>query len=414
MESLSLSQLNNHLSLEVKTAFPETYWVTAETSDVRVNNRHCYLEFIEKNPNTNAIVAKAKGYIWSNIFEMLQPHFEQLAGRRFDSGLKVLVKVSVDIHPVYGYGLTVYDIDPAYTLGDLQSERQKILRRLEEEGVLTLNKDLEIPPLPQRIAVISSSTAAGYEDFMNHLTNNRFGYVFYPKLFPALMQGEQTETSIISALDKIFEYRDLFDVVVIIRGGGSTSDLASFDSYLLATNCAQFPLPVITGIGHERDDTVLDFVANHRAKTPTAVADFLIGCVEETAAGLFDCRSKIIESAQSFLKITGMNLRTLTSRLPLLANTLIENKKSKLEIYRLQMQNLVRRILAAQHSQLKEKESFFRLSSPKYILDKGYSITLKNGKAVKSVKELQEGDAIETILAEGKIAGTVVRLLDSD
>ncbi|MDR2621898.1 MAG: exodeoxyribonuclease VII large subunit [Dysgonamonadaceae bacterium] len=410
MEFLSLSQLNNHLASEVKNAFPETYWVVAETSDVRVNNRRCFLEFIEKNQQTNTIIAKAKGYIWSNVFEMLHPYFEQRTGRRFDSGLKVLVKVSVDVHPIYGYGLTVYDIDPNYTLGDLQSERQKILRRLEEEGVLTLNKELEIPQLPQRIAVISSSTAAGYEDFLNHLTGNRFGYVFYPRLFPALMQGEQTETSIISALDKIFEYKELFDVVVIIRGGGATSDLAWFDSYLLATNCAQFPLPIITGIGHERDDTVLDFVANHRAKTPTAVADFLIARVEETAAGLFDCQSAITESAQAFLKAIAINIRALTSRLPLLVNALIENKKSKLEIYRLQMRNLVSQMLAVQHSQLKEKESFFRLSSPKYILDKGYSITLKDGKAVKSVKELQEGDAIETILAEGRIAGSVVAL----
>ena len=385
MDFISLSQLNNRLASEVKNVFPETCWVVAETSDVRMSNRHCYLEFIEKNPQTNAIIAKAKGYIWSTVFEMLRPYFEQSTGRRFDSGLSVLVKVSVDVHPVYGYGLTVYDIDPAYTLGDLQSQRQKILRRLEEEGVLTLNKELEIPLLPQRIAVISSSTAAGYEDFLNHLTNNRSEYVFYPKLFPALMQGEQTEVSIISALDKIYEYQELFDVVVIIRGGGATSDLASFDSYLLATNCAQFPLPVITGIGHERDETVLDFVANHRAKTPTAVADFLIGCMDATAAELYE----------------------LISRLPLLSHALIENKKSKIEIYRLQIQNLVRQMLTEQHSQIKEKESFFRLSSPKYILAKGYSITLKNKKAVKSAKELQEGDVIETHLAEGRITSAV-------
>ena len=385
MDFLSLSQLNNCLASEVKNAFPETCWVVAETSDVRVSNRHCYLEFIEKNPQTNAIIAKAKGYIWSSVFEMLRPYFEQSTGRRFESGLSVLVKVSIDVHPVYGYGLTVYDIDPTYTLGDLQSQRQKILRRLEEEGVLTLNKELEIPELPQRIAVISSSTAAGYEDFLNHLINNRFGYVFYPKLFPALMQGEQTEASVIMALDKIYKYKELFDVVVIIRGGGATSDLASFDSYLLAANCAQFPLPIITGIGHERDDTVLDFVANHRAKTPTAVADFLINCIDETAAELFDCRSIITEDAQAFLKSAFTNLQVSTSRLPLLARTM----------------------LTIRQSQLKEKESFFRLSSPKYILDKGYSITLKNGKALKSSKELKEGDSIETLLAEGKITSAV-------
>lgn len=412
MDFFTLSQLNNSLASAVKNAFPETYWVMAETADVRVSNRHCYLEFVEKNPLTNAIVAKARGRIWANVYATLLPCFEQATGRRFDSGLRVLVKVSVELHPVYGYGLTVYDIDPAYTLGDLQTQRQAILRRLEEEGVLTLNKELEIPVLPQRIAVISSPTAAGYEDFLNHLAGNRFGYVFYPRLFPALMQGEQTEVSIISALDKIFEYRDLFDVVVIIRGGGATSDLASFDSYLLAANCAQFPLPIITGIGHERDDTVLDFIARHRAKTPTAVADFLIGCVAETAARLSDCQAGITEAAQAFLKTAASNLRTLTSRLPLSVNSLIENKKARLEIIRLQIQHLVRQMLAGQHSLLNEKESFFRLSSPKHILAKGYSITLKNGKSVKSVKELQEGDAVETLLADGKITGTVVWISD--
>lgn len=410
MDFLTLSQLNTSLASAVKNVFPETYWIMAETSDVRVSNRHCYLEFVEKNPLTNAVIAKAGGRIWANVYEMLQPCFEQATGRRFDSGLRVLVKVSVNLHPVYGYGLTVYDIDPAYTLGDLQTQRQAILRRLKEEGILTLNKELEIPVLPQRIAVISSPTAAGYEDFLNHLAGNRFGYVFYPRLFPALMQGEQTEASIISALDKIFEYKDMFDLAVIIRGGGATSDLASFDSYLLAANCAQFPLPVITGIGHERDDTVLDFIACHRAKTPTAVADFLITCVEKTAAKLFDCRSGITEATQVFLKTANLNLHTLTSRLPLSVNSLIENKKSKLEIIRLQIQNLVRHMLTGQHSLLNEKESFFRLSSPEHILAKGYSITLKNGKTVKSVKELQEGDTVETILAEGKITGTVVEL----
>jgi exodeoxyribonuclease VII large subunit len=410
MDFFTLSQLNNSLASVVKDAFPGTYRVMAETSDVRVSNRHCYLEFVEKNPLTNAIIAKARGRIWANVFETLRPRFEQATGRRFASGLRVLVKVAVDLHPVYGYGLTVYDIDPAYTVGDLQTQRQAILRRLEEEGVLTLNKELKIPALPQRIAVISSSTAAGYEDFLNHLAGNRFGYVFYPRLFPALMQGEQTEASIISALNKIFEYRELFDVAVIIRGGGATSDLASFDSYLLAANCAQFPLPIITGIGHERDDTVLDFIANHREKTPTAVADFLIARVEATATQLFDCRDGIIKSTHAFLKTTSVNLHTLASRLPLAVNSLIENRKSKLEIIHLQIQNHVRQMLATRRSLLNEKESFFRLSSPEHILAKGYSITLKNGKAVKSVKDLQEGDAIETLLADGKISGNVVSL----
>jgi exodeoxyribonuclease VII large subunit len=407
MDFLSLSQLNSLVAQEVKNAFPETYWLMAETSDVRTSNRHCYLEFVEKNPHNNSLIAKARGYIWANTFEMLKPYFEQKTGRCFESGLKVLVKVSVEFHPVYGYGLNVCDIDPTYTLGDLQARRQAILQQLAEEGILSMNKELEMPVLPQRIAVISSATAAGYGDFFQHLTGNSSGFVFYTKLFPAIMQGELTESSIISALDKIFEHKDAFDVVVIIRGGGATSDLASFDSYLLAANCAQFPLPVITGIGHERDDTVLDFVSFYRAKTPTAVADFLINAVEETAAALSDCQAEITGGANEILETCDGNLQILISRLPLFVNNLIEGKKNRLENYQQKIQQAVRHLITTQELQLKEKGSYFKLSSPAYILAKGYSITFKNGKAIKSAKELQPGDRIETALAEGKVVSEV-------
>ena len=408
MNFLTLSQLNTQVSKEMKNAFPFTYWVMAETSDVRINNRHCYLELIEKNPTGNSLIAKARAYIWANTFEILKPHFEQMTGRDFISGLKILINVSIDFHPVYGYGLNICDIDPAYTLGDLQAKRQAILRQLEEEGILSLNQELEMPDLPQRIAVISSATAAGYEDFCRHLTDNRQGFVFYPHLFPAVMQGDQTESSIISALNKIFEYRDFFDLVVIIRGGGATSDLSAFDSYLLAANCAQFPLPVITGIGHERDDTVLDFIAFHRAKTPTAVADFLIGQMDETAADLIDCKENIRENAIAILDYSNEKLKILTAHLPLYVRNLLEGKKSTLEILRMKIRNSATQMLLTHESRYKELESFFLLSSPDYILAKGYSITLKNGKAVKSAKELSQGDIVETVLAEGKIESSVM------
>jgi exodeoxyribonuclease VII large subunit len=411
MDFLTLSQLNARVNLEMKNAFPETYWVMAETSDVRVSNRHCYLELIEKNPSGNNLIAKARGYIWANTFELLKIYFEQTTGRNFTSGLKVLVNVSIDFHPVYGYGLNICDIDPTYTLGDLQVRRQAILRQLEEEGILTLNKELEMPYLPQRIAVISSATAAGYEDFCRHLTDNRQGFVFYPHLFPAVMQGEQTESSIISALDKIFEYKDLFDMVIIIRGGGASSDLSAFDSYDLAANCAQFPLPVITGIGHERDDTVLDFIAFHRAKTPTAVADFLIEQMEETSSTLFDCTENIRKNTLAVLDSSYEKLKTLTAHLPLYTHHLLEGRQSSLEMLRLKIRNNASHLIINQESLLKEKDSFFRLSSPGYILAKGYSITLKNGKAVKSAKELSQGDVLETILAEGKVESAVSKLV---
>ena len=239
---LSLLELNNLVRGAVSEAFPGTCWVRAEMSDVRTNasSGHCYLEFIEKNPITGQLVARARGSIWAKTFRMLKPYFEMETGQMFASGLKVLVKVSVEFHELYGYSLTVLDIDPAYTLGDMLRKRMEIIRQLKEEGVFTLNKELPFPVLPKRIAVITSPTAAGYEDFLNQLANNKAGYPFYPKLFPALMQGERTEESVIAALDRIYHHIDCFDVVVIIRGGGSTSDLNSFDSYLLAANCAQF------------------------------------------------------------------------------------------------------------------------------------------------------------------------------
>ena len=286
-QPLSLFELNALVRKSVKLCLPDEYWVQAELSDVRTNySGHCYLEFVQKDPRGNALVAKARGMIWSNIYGMLKPYFERETGQTFTSGIKVLVKVTVDFHELYGYSLTVVDIDPAYTLGDMARRRKEIIRCLEEEGVLTLNKELEMPLLPQRVAVISSATAAGYGDFCNQLLNNSDGLVFYPHLFAAVMQGDKVEASVIAALNAIYKEVDRWDVVVIIRGGGATSDLSGFDTYDLAANCAQFPLPIITGIGHERDDTVIDMVSHTRVKTPTAAAEFLINRMRETASDL--------------------------------------------------------------------------------------------------------------------------------
>jgi len=409
VNALSLSQLNRLVSEVVKENFPETYWLIAETSDVRVNhsNGHCYLEFIEKNESTGAVIAKARGYMWNNIFRMIKPYFEETTKQSFTSGLKILVRASIDFHELYGYGLTVYDIDPTYTLGDLQRKRQEIINRLEEEGILTMNKELVFPSIPQRIAIISSPTAAGYEDFSEHLNNNKYGFVFYPKLFPALMQGEQTESSVIKALDKIYQHQEAFDAVAIIRGGGATSDLSSFDSYLLAANCAQFPLPIITGIGHERDDTVLDIVAYHRAKTPTAVADFLIEKTEETYNELMDLEDSIISGTTQILNQANQNLQNLSMRIPNAALSLLEKQSAGLELYKVRLQHAVKNRLNEAESQLKEKEAFIKLSSPEYILNKGYSITLKNGKAVKNATDLKRGDRISTKLSIGEIQSVV-------
>ena len=404
---IKLSQLNAMVREKLKASFPSTYWLMAETSDVRVSNRHCYLEFIEKNDASNTIVAKARGYIWANTFELLKPHFEQATGQAFVSGIKVLVKVSIEFHPVYGYGLNVWDINPAYTLGDLQQKRQAILKQLEVDGVLHLNKELRLSELPQRIAVISSSTAAGYEDFCKQLAGNPYGFVFYPRLFSAVMQGDQTEKTIIAALDKIYEHRDAFDAVIIIRGGGATSDLASFDSYLLAANCAQFPLPIITGIGHERDETVLDYVAYHREKTPTAVAEYFIGISRQFSERVTSCRNAITNAAIQLLERAQSRLNRQRTYFPLVAGNLIEQKKQDVNILCLQLKNGCRHLLSFQENKLKEKESYMKLSSPEYILKKGYSITLKDGKVVKSASQLTKGDDIETILKEGRVKSSV-------
>lgn len=428
---LSLLELNNLVRGAVSEAFPGTCWVRAEMSDVRTNasSGHCYLEFIEKNSITGQLVARARGSIWAKTFRMLKPYFEMETGQMFASGLKVLVKVSVEFHELYGYSLTVLDIDPAYTLGDMLRKRMEIIRQLKEEGVFTLNKELPFPVLPKRIAVITSPTAAGYEDFLNQLANNKAGYPFYPKLFPALMQGERTEESVIAALDRIYHHIDCFDVVVIIRGGGSTSDLNSFDSYLLAANCAQFPLPVITGIGHERDDTILDMVAHTRMKTPTAVAEFLIGRMDAAAEELEDLQQEVSELAstillkqKNFLQLLGARLPVIVTnrierncsflqmagnKLPASASAMLLRRRSTLESLQMQLQNRAALRLAEGTRFIQLTEQFIKMASPDYVLKRGYSLSLKDGKIIKHATDLNPGDELVTRFADGDVKSIV-------
>lgn len=431
-QELSLLELNNRVKGAVLNAFTETCWVRAEMSDVRTNasSGHCYLEFIEKNAITGQLVAKARGSIWAKTFRMLKPFFEMETGQMFASGLKVLVKVSVEFHELYGYSLTVLDIDPAYTLGDMIRKRLEIIRQLKEEGVFALNKELPFPTLPKRIAVITSPTAAGYEDFLNQLANNKAGYPFYTKLFPALMQGERTEESVIAALDLIYRYVDCFDVVVIIRGGGATSDLNSFDSYLLAANCAQFPLPIITGIGHERDDTILDMVAHTRMKTPTAVAEFLIGQMDKAAGEVEELQQDVCLLVTDILSRQKNFLQSLGNRLPVLAINRIERNRSqlqrigmqlptdahsflnqwasKLETMQVRLANRVETSLAERTRFLQLTEQFIKMASPDYVLKRGYSLTLKNGKIVKHAAGLVADDELVICFADGEVHSIVM------
>ena len=430
-QALSLVELNQRIRMTLEQAFPDTYWVRAEMSDVRENGAsgHCYLEFIEKDPRSGQLLAKVRGAIWAKTFRLLKPYFEMETGQRFVSGLKVLVRVTVDFHELYGLSLTVVDIDPAYTLGDMARKRLEIIRQLQEEGVFELNKELPLPLLPRRIALISSPTAAGYEDFVNQLTHNRAGYPFYVKLFPALMQGERTEESVIAALDRIYAHQELFDVVALLRGGGATSDLNSFDSYLLAANCAQFPLPILTGIGHERDDTVVDLVAHTRLKTPTAVAEFLIARMDQAAQTVEELQQTMTQSASvrllqekqrlhsyatRFPALVGQRmernrtlLHQLSAKLPTMAQGFVERKRAMVDRLVMQLRNATTTHLAEKQRFLQLQEQFVRMASPDYILRRGYSLTLREGKIIKRAEELHVGEELTTRFMDGEVKSII-------
>lgn len=428
--AISLYELNTLIKGVLSDSLSDMFWIRAETSDVRVNqNGHCYLEFIEKDNNGRTLIAKARAMIWSNTFFMLKAYFESTTKQPFTSGLKVLVRVSVEFHELYGFSLTVHDIDPSYTLGDQALIRATIIKQLEEDGVLDLNKELDLPVPANRIAIISSPTAAGYEDFLDQLNNNSYGFVFYTKLFPAIMQGERSEESIIYALEKIYAYLEYFDAVVIIRGGGATSDLSCFDSYLLAASCAQFPLPIITGIGHERDDTVLDIVAHTRAKTPTAVAEFLINSITETAMQLDGLAQEIVAYVQQRLQDEIVRLsvfetkntfvlkgwqkeqeNALSSTKALLSKEMqriIKENANKFVQIGDVLKKTVQQAYKDQSGRLDMYEKHLQLSSPENILKKGYTLTMINGKVIKHKDAIRSGDKITTRFSDGKIDSIV-------
>lgn len=409
--SLTLSELNRQVKDAIRDRLPEAYWMRAETSDVRHNrNGHCYLEFIEKDAVTQSIIAKARGVIWSNVFTILSTYFENETGQPFTSGINVLVRVSVEFHELYGYSLTVVDIDPSFTVGEIVRNRQLILRQLEEEGVLTLNRELALPELANRIAVISSPTAAGYEDFCDQLRNNPGGVVFYTKLFPAIMQGDRSEASIIAALEKVFQYRPLFDAVAIIRGGGASSDLSCFDSYLLATNVAQFPLPVVSGIGHERDVTVLDIVAHTRAKTPTAVAEFFIAYLSKTVVQLVDLEERVISGSESRLIKEKSDLFVLSKELVHQSSLMIHKQDAIVQQLSDRVKYDVRHLLQHQLHVIENRAQFVQMISPANILKRGYTLTLKNGKIITSLLDLSVEDVVETRFRDGSSTSVITKI----
>ena len=431
-ENITLYELNNMLSIVVGNAFQKQYKVAAEISELRVNSSgHCYMELVEKDEQGNT-VAKARANIWASTFRKLQPFFEYSTGISLKAGIKILVTVKVGFDPLYHYSLTVWDIDPAYTVGDMAMRRTQILNRLAEEGVIDDNKSLSLSATPQRIAIISSATAAGYGDFCDQLKKNSKGFVFYPVLFKALMQGEQSAQSIIDALNRVYENTHLFDCVVIIRGGGATSELNCFDDYNLALNITQFPLPVIVGIGHERDITVLDYVAFKSIKTPTAVAEFLISQIAASDDYLNELSGEIADRIKDILGNEKLTLSTIESRLPSLVINKIERERNSLSQLQsrllMNIQNCVgkeRIRLATTYTSLKEKfdrtiereknrivniENNIELLSPDKILKRGYSISVKDGFPVKSITELKEGDKIKVVFADGEAETEVKNL----
>ena len=409
MEAITLLELNGRVKSTLQFEMPDAYWVQAEISSISPSGQgHCYLELVQKDATGRNFLAKAKANIWRGTWLKLKPYFEAQTGETLKVGMKVLLQVTVTFHEVYGYSLVVQDIDPTYTMGDMARRRKEILEQLEKDGVIGLNRELEIPALPQRIAVISSATAAGWGDFRDQLAKNIYGFRFYVKLFPAAMQGDDVERSVISALNAVAQRRDDFDVVIIIRGGGAVSELSCFDSYNLAFNIANFPLPVITGIGHERDDTVADVVAHTKVKTPTAAAEFIINRVFDTASELENLTRRMSDAISEKMNAEKVRIERMSQKLPSLFAVLKTRQEQVLETVWIRAVNGVRNMLTAQTHKLEIVDKTLAAADPSVILKRGYSLTRLNGRAVKCASDLKKGDRLTTVFADGSVESEII------
>ena len=434
---LTLWELNRLVREAIEDEMPSEYWVEAELSECRESRGHCYMELIQKDERTATPVAKASAKCWASKWLVIRPYFERTTGQRLSAGMKVLLRVYPQFHEAFGFSWIVTDIDPTYTLGDMARKRQEIIRQLKEEGVFDLQKELRLPLFCQDIAVISSATAAGYGDFCKQLTENPYGFQFRIQLFPAVMQGEGVEQSIIAALERIYLWKEerekrkenSFDCVVIIRGGGATSDMSGFDTLALAENVANFPIPIITGIGHDRDESILDMVSHTCVKTPTAAAALLISHLKEVLDTLNDSQDRIARIAIQKLSTLNSQLSTLQSALPRLFSVVkarqearidalfnrmlsdIQQKivgcESRVEGYGQRIPLLIDRRLTVERHRLQLIEEKARSLDPALLLQRGYSITLKDGKAVRDPQALRQGDEIETRLEKGTIKSII-------
>ncbi|MGP1592422.1 MAG: exodeoxyribonuclease VII large subunit [Prevotella multiformis] len=423
-KALTLYDLNSLVADVIDTALTRAYWVEAELSEVRENRGHCYMELIEKDDTGNVPIARASAKCWRNVWSAISPYFVRITGQQIHAGMKVMLQVHAQFHPQYGFSWIVDDINPEFTMGDMLRKRRDIVRRLQAEGVFDLQKGLRLSLFAQRIAVISSETAAGYGDFCSQLETNEYGFRFRVEIFPAVMQGEQVEQSIIAALDSINERESEFDAVVIIRGGGATADLSGFDTLELAENVANFPLPVITGIGHERDESVLDMVSFLRVKTPTAAAAFLIDQLSVTLGRIERAQTAIADGVRRKMEAEKMRIRHLESHIPVLFSVVRAKEEARLErlsrnlsektaellhrsYYRLdllgqRLRSGLKIRLSAEGHRIDMLDQRLHLLDPSLLLERGYSITLYKGRAVRSAAELEEGEVITTRFATGE------------
>ena len=413
-QRFTLRQINLMVREAIEIELPDEYWVEAELSECRENSGHCYLELIEKDPRSNTPIARASAKCWRQTWQMVKPYFERTTGQPLQTGMKVLLKVYAQFHEAYGFSWIVSDIDPTYTLGDMARKRQEIIRQLKEEGVFDLQRDLHIPLFAKRIAVISAANAAGYGDFCRQLEENDYGFRFEVTLFPAVMQGEQVEQSIIRALNDIYEaivpdgnMSGTYDCVVIIRGGGATADLSGFDTLALAENVAQFPLPIITGIGHERDESILDMVSHTRVKTPTAAATLLIDNLRQVLERIDDAQQRIAMAISQRLANQKSRLSTLQTLIPTLALRLVGDQRHRIEMQANRLPVAIERRLTNQKHLLENLSLKLQGFDPQLILSRGYSITLKDGRAVRDPQQLKPGDEIETRVEKGSIRSLV-------
>ena len=430
---LSLLELNSLVRELIEMEMPNEYWVEAELSECRESRGHCYMELIQRDERSATPVARASAKCWASKWMLVRAHFERTTGQQLRAGMKVLLSVYAQFHEAYGFSWIVTDIDPNYTLGDQARRRQEIIRQLKEEGVFDLQRELHLPMFCLNIAVISSQTAAGYGDFAAQLADAPFA--FRTQLFAATMQGEGVEQSIIAALERIYNaqctmHNAQFDCVVIIRGGGATSDMSGFDTLALAENVANFPIPIITGIGHDRDESILDMVSHQRVKTPTAAAAFLIDHAQTVLDSLNDTQNRISRHAlQRMLtlnaQLTALNtqianvfsvvktrqdarLNQMYSRIAHQAQQRLVTRQSSLTALSDRIPMLLDRRLQAEKHRLELLTEKVKTLDPALLLKRGYSITMKDGHAVSDPKDLRPGDQIETRLEKGTFKSTVI------